>query len=58
MEKFLTLMEYYWISNGTLPKILLVFWVIAVIGFYAVVIYGISSSLFNYFKSKLNGKFS
>jgi hypothetical protein len=37
MEKFLTLMEYYWISNGTLPKILLVFWVIAVISFYAVV---------------------
>lgn len=58
MENFLTSLEYYWVGNGTLQKILLVFWVIAVISFYSVVIYGIATSLFNYFKSKLNGKFS
>lgn len=58
MENFLTLVDYYWSSNGILQKALLVFWAFAVISFYGVVIYGVSTSLFHYFKSKLNGKFS
>lgn len=58
MENFLTSMNYYWNGNGALQKVLLVFWVFAVISFYGVVIYGVSTSLFNYFKSKLTGKFS
>jgi hypothetical protein len=58
MENLLTELSYYWDGNGTLQKALLVFWAFAVISFYGAVIYGVSTSLFNYLKFKLNAKFN
>lgn len=56
MENLSSLVSYYWNESGLLQQIVFVFWSIAVVCFYATLIYGLSIALFDYFKIKLYGK--
>lgn len=55
MNDFFTHLTYSWTDNEILIKAILVFWALCLIGFWGSVIYGLTSSLFNYFKIKLYG---
>ena len=56
MENLSEIVVYYTNQSGTLVQGVFFFWLFAVVSFYASVTYGLTISLFNYFKIKLYGK--